>query len=388
MTNKNSKIATRESRLDRRRFLRTAGAASAAGLLAACDNAQSENPPAANGAPAILVQKRNLKMVTSWPKNFPGAGTSAERLALRIGEMTEGQINIRVFGAGELVPALGGFDAVSLGNADIYHGAEYYWQGRSPAFNFFAAVPFGMNAREMLAWMHYEGGQELWDQLSARFNIKPLMAGNTGVQMGGWFRNRINSIDDFRGLRFRIPGLGGEVFQRIGATPVTRPLGELFLALSQGNIDATEWVGPWNDMAAGFHTIIKNYYYPGIHEPGTALSVGFNLDVWESFTATQRAIISTAAAAETTMVYAEYEANNARALETLVNDHGVNVLPFSDEILRTLGEVSAEVLADTAASDPFTAEVFESFTTSMERQQGWNKISEIAYSGARSLLRQ
>ncbi len=370
---------------ERRKFLKLAGATGAAALLAACgDQAGGDNEA---GGPAILNKKRSLKMVTSWPKHFPGAGTGAERLAKRIFELTEGSLDIRVFGAGELVPAFGGFDAVASGKVDFYHGAEYYWQGRSKAFNFFAAVPFGMTATEFAAWIYSDGGQELWDALSAPFNIKPFMAGSTGPQMGGWYRNEINSVKDFEGLRIRMPGLGGEVMERLGATPVTKAGGEIFLALSQGNIDATEWIGPWNDMAFGFHTIVDYYYYPGIHEPGTALGLGINKDLWEELSPSQRSAIENAAAAETIVMRSEYEAQNGRALVTLIEDHGVKLRRFSDEILAEMGRISIEVLADVAAADPTTGQIYESYMASMARTSRWGEISERAFTAARDKLK-
>lgn len=366
----------------RRKFILGASAVATTGLLAACGNASDGNQ---QGSSTVIKAKRKLKMVTTWPKSFPGMGVSADRFAQRINEATDGHIDIEVYGGGELVPALGAFDAVSSGNADVYHGAEYYWQGKSKAFNFFAAVPFGMTADEMSAWIYHDGGQELWDELSAPFNIKPMLAGSTGTQMGGWFKNEIHTKDDFKGLRMRIPGLGGEVISRLGATPVTKSGGEIFLALSQGNIDATEWVGPWNDMAFGFQEIVKNYYYPGFHEPGTSLGIGFNKDIWESFTAAERSIITSAAQAEQCYLLAEYNVQNARALETLVNEHDVKVMPFPDDLLEELGRLSKQVLDEISVEDPLTTRVYESFKASMGRTSKWGDISEQAYLMARKL---
>ena len=237
-----------QARPSRRGLLTGASALAATGLITACGNAEQQS----SGGPAVLKKERSLKMVTTWPKNFPGTGTGVERIAKRIETLSDGRIKVKVFAAGELVGAFGAFDAVSQGRADLYHGAEYYWQGKHPAFNFFTSVPMGMNAAEMNAWLRFGGGQELWDELSAQYNIKAFAAGNTGVQMGGWFNREVNKLQDFEGLRMRIPGLGGEVMRRLGATPVTKSGGEIFQALSQGNLDATEWIGPWNDLAFGF----------------------------------------------------------------------------------------------------------------------------------------
>ncbi len=383
MTNKATKSAstsTGKTNVNRRNILRGAGIASAAALVAACDTGTSPK-----GAPALLGKKRQLKMVTSWPKNFPGMGTGAERLAKRIETLSDNQIKVKVYAAGELVGGLECFDAVSSGKADMYHAAEYYWQGKSSAFNFFAAVPMGMTANEMNAWIRFGGGQALWDELSAKFNIKPFPGGNTGTQMGGWYQKNINSVEDFQGLRIRMPGLGGEVMRRIGATPVTKQGGELFQALSQGNIDATEWIGPWNDLAFGFHTIVKKYYYPGIHEPGTTLSFGTNLDLWQDFSAKERSIFENASMAENEYMYSEFNANNARALDTLVNEHGVELLEFSDEILARLASISAEVVAEAGKADDLSKRIYQSFMEARKGSIRWGAISEQAFMHARSL---
>jgi len=387
MTKKSTKASSPKpqvTRVDRRNLLRGLGAVGAATALAACSDSSNADCAVVDGG-NTLAKKRSLKMVTSWPKNFPGLGTGANRVAARIKEMSGGMIDIKVYAGGELVGALGAFDAVSEGKADMYHSADYYWQGKSQAFNFFAAVPFGMNGHEMSAWIQQGGGQELWDKLSGSFNIKPLMVGNTGVQMGGWYKRDINTLDDFQGLRIRMPGLGGAVMDKLGATPVTKPGSELFQALSQGNIDATEWIGPWNDLAFGFHTIVKNYYYPGIHEPGANLTLGLNLELWDDLSDEEQAIFAAAAAEEHGRSRAEFDAQNARALATLVEEHDVQLKTFSDDILRRMKVVAEEVLTETAKADASTNEIYQSYTSFMKSFKGWNAISEQAYARARDL---
>lgn len=359
------------------------GGAVIAGLIGA-KGLKSSSSAGGGGNPGMAG--RTLRMVTTWPKNFPGPGTGVVRMARRIEAASGGALRIEVYAAGELVPALAAFDAVSSGKADMYHGVEYYWQGRSPAFSFFAAVPMGLTAAEMNAWIRYGGGQELWDRLSARFNVKPLICGNTGVQMGGWFKRPITGLEDFQGLRIRMPGLGGEVMKRLGATPVTKPGGELFQALDQGNIDASEWVGPWNDMAFSFQSILGNYHYPGFHEPGTTLSLGINRALWLDLSPMERTIIEQAAAAETIEMFAEFEHENALALERLLTETKVNVAPFPDPVLKRMAEISEEVLREVAASDPFTNEVYQSFLKARRRGDRWGAISERAYARARSFL--
>ncbi len=336
-------------------------------------------------APAIAQNKRTLKLVTTWPKNLPGLGMAAEYLAKRVTEATDGQLEIRVYAAGELVGAFDVFDAVSSGNADMYHGADYYFQGKSPAYNFFSAVPFGLTANEQNAWIYYGGGQELWDELSATFNIKPFMCANTGVQMGGWFNKEVNTIEDFKGLKIRMPGLGGEVLRRLGASVVSIPGGEIYTSLQQGVIDATEWVGPWNDMVFGFHKIAKYYYWPGFHEPGSSLTLGINLDLWNSLTKSQQVIVQACAAAQNDMTLAEFNANNSSALNTMVNKHKVELRRFSDAVLTRMGTVSGEVMRETGKFDDITRRIYESFLSSRKDSMHWSRISEETFWEARRL---
>ena len=231
------------------------------------------------------------KMVTTWPKNFPVLGTNANYLAKTIEEMSGGRIRIKVYGANELVPAFEAFDAVSRGTVEMGHGAPYYWKGKSETAQFFSAIPFGMTAQEVNGWLYYGGGLALWEELYDRFNLVPMATGNTGVQMAGWFRKDINSVDDLQGLKMRIPGLGGEVLSRAGGTPVSMPGGEIFTSLQSGAIDATEWIGPYNDLAFGLYKAAKNYYYPGWHEPGSTLETFVNKQTFESLPKDLQAIV-------------------------------------------------------------------------------------------------
>jgi TRAP-type mannitol/chloroaromatic compound transport system substrate-binding protein len=227
----------------RRNFLAAAGAVTAAASSFA--------------APAIAQGAREIKLVTSWPKDLPGLGTSAARLAKLITDTSGGRLQVEMFPAGDMVAPFEVFDAVSAGIVEMYHSAEYYWENRSPAFNFFASVPFGLTASEMNSWIYRGGGQALWDELSAAYDIKPMLASNTGVQMGGWFAKPVTSIESYKELRYRMPGLGGEVLRRLGAVVVNLPGGEIVRALQSGAIDASEWVGPWNDLELGLHNATK-----------------------------------------------------------------------------------------------------------------------------------
>jgi len=359
--------------MDRRTVIKggaAAGAAAAASTLA---------------SPAIAQRRRRLKMVTTWPPNFPGLGTAANDVARFISEATDGELDIRVYAAGELVPAFESFDAVSTGAADLYHGADYYWQGKHPAFAFFTSVPFGLNAAEMNAWLYHQGGQELWDELSAGFNVKPFGCSNTGVQMGGWYRREINSVDDFNGLKIRMPGLGGEVMRRLGAAAVALPGGEIFQALQTGAIDATEWVGPWNDLAFGFYRVAPYYYGPGFHEPGALLSMGMNLDVWNELSPAHQRIVKMAAAATTDRSLAEFNARNAGAMRELVDDHGVQMRKFPDDVMIAIGNASGEVLREVATHDELTMRVYQSFLEARRNGMIWGEWSEEGFAAARRL---
>lgn len=339
------------------------------------------------GAPAVHAaeKKYRWKMVTTWPKNFPGLGTGANTLAKYITEMSGERIKVKVYGAGELVPAFECFDAVSRGTAEMGHGAAYYWKGKTEAAQFFAAVPFGLNALEMAGWIYHGGGQELWDELYGNFGLKAFAAGNTGVQMGGWFNREINTVDDYKGLKMRMPGLGGEVIRRAGATPVSLPGGEIFTSLQSGAIDATEWVGPFNDLAFGFYKAAKYYYWPGWHEPGTVLECFVNKKAYEALPKDLQLIVDNAMRAAYQDMLAEFTSKNNSSLMELVNKHGVKLKRFSDDVLLKMGQLSQEVVEEIAAKDPMSAKVYKSFNQYRKQSINWDKIGESGYSLARSL---
>ena len=242
-------------------------------------------------------QHYQWKMITTWPKNFPGLGMAAENFAELVKVMSDGRLTVHVYGAGEIVPAMEVFDAVSQGVVDAGHGAAYYWKGKVPSSVFFTSVPFGLNAQEMNGWLHYGGGLELWQEAYAPHNLVPMAGGSTGVQMAGWFNKEINSIKDLKGLKMRIPGLAGEVFAAAGGTAVTIPGGELYTSMQTGVIDALEWVGPYNDQVLGFHEVAKYYYYPGWHEPGSILEFVVNKGSLEALPEDLQAIVRTASRA-------------------------------------------------------------------------------------------
>lgn len=356
--------------------------------LTACGQ-QASSPNTANGASAAsepATTNFRWKLVTTWPKNYPGLGTAPEQFATLVERMSSGRLKIKVYGDGQLVPAMEVFDAVSRGTTEMGHGAAYYWKGKIPASVFFTAVPFGLNAQEMNAWLYHGGGMELWRETYKPFNLIPMAGGNTGVQMAGWFNREINSVADLKGLKMRIPGLGGEVITRVGGEAVTIPGSELYTALQTGVIDATEWVGPYNDQAFGFHQIAKYYYYPGWHETGSSLEFIINAEAWNTLPEDLQAIVEVAARAVNQDMLDEYTARNNASLVQLVDEHGVQVRRLPDDVLTELHRASAEVLTELAASDALAQRAYDSQQTFLSQVSEYHKISEEAYYQTRRLL--
>ena len=341
---------------------------------------------AAGTGQAASQEEFHWKVVTTWPKNFPGLGSAAENFARWVGEMSGGRMTVRVYGAGEIVPAFEIFDAVSQGVVDAGHGAAYYWKGKVPSSVFFTSVPFGLNAQEMNGWLHYGGGLELWQEAYAPFNIVPMAGGNTGVQMAGWFNREINTVEDIKGLKMRIPGLAGEVFAEAGGTAVRISGGELYTSLQTGVIDATEWVGPYNDLALGFHEVAKYYYYPGWHESGSTLEFIVNKDSLEALPGDLQAIVRYASRAANQDMLDEYTARNNAALRELVDTHGVQLRRLPDEVLKALWEGSQRAMAGLVAKDPMAAKVYESYREFYDNVRAYHHISEQAYINARDLV--
>jgi len=355
--------------MKRRHFIK---AAATSGLLTSVSlTGQSAN--------AGSTEKIKWKMITTWPKNFPGLGTGANKLAELITEMSGGRLKVKVYGAKELVPAFEVFDAVSRGTAQIGHGAAYYWKGKTQASQFFAAVPFGLTAQEMNGWLYHGGGMELWQETYASFGLVPAAAGNTGVQMAGWFNKEIKTIADLKGLKMRIPGLGGEVLKRAGGTPVNLPGGEIFTSLKTGAIDATEWVGPYNDLAFGLHKAAKFYYYPGWHEPGTTLEALINKKALQALPDDLQSIVLNACKIANQSMISEYTTRNQQALETLVTKHKVKLLKLPDEVLNKLQNLSDDVISEVAQADAMAQKVFKSFKAYRNQVKKWSDISELAY---------
>ena len=376
--------------MDRRKFVSALGLGLGAAALAGCGQNESENKPAAGGdnAPAKAADNevREWKLVTAWAKNYPGLGTGANRFAERVTAMSGGRLTIKVHGAGELVPAMGVFDAVRDGSAEMGHSASYYWKGKHPATPFFTAVPFGLTAQELNSWVNFGGGQELWDELYGEFGIKPLPCGNSGTQMAGWFRKEINSLEDIKGLKIRAPGLAGEVMQRIGATPVQMPGGEVFTSMQTGALDAADWVGPYNDLTFGLHKVAKYYYYPGWQEPGAMLEMMINKEKWDALPEDLQAIVKNAAEAENQHIYDEFTARNAEALKQLVNEHGVELRRLPDEVLEALEKTSQEAVEDLVAGNDQARRIYESYRDFRDSVMPYIAVAEQSALNVRSTV--
>ncbi len=363
--------------MKRKEFIRNGLLAglTAGALVQGCTPEEAES-----SAPAILTQKKlKWKMVTTWPPNFPILGEGCLLLAQWINEMSGGRLTIDVYGGGELVPALQVFEAVSSGAVEMGHGSSYYWAGIQPALQFFASVPFGMNAQQMTAWLQSGGGQELWEELYARYNIQPFFSGNTGAQMGGWFNRRIASIDDFRGLKMRMPGLGGKILEKAGATVVLSPGGELYTNLERGVIDATEWIGPYHDYLMGFHKIAKYYYSPGWHESGTVLETMVNKRDYEALPDDLKAIVRAANYRLNTWILSELEANNYVYIDKIQEESSAEILIFPDEVITQLKSMAMAMYDQMIAKDEWTKRVFESFWSFKKNMSRWSEWSEKVF---------
>ena len=349
-------------------------------LIAGCSNDMDSTIETSTD----IEETFNWRLVTSWPKNYPGLGMAPERIADLVEEMSDGQMKITVYGAEEQVPAFGVFDAVSSGSHQMGHSGGYFWKGKVPAAQFFTSVPFGLTADEINAWVNRGGGLELWREIYAPFNIYPIPAGNTGTQMFGWFNKEINSLEDIKGLKMRIPGIGGEVLKEAGGIPVTLPGGELFTALQTGVIDATEWVGPYNDLTFGFHQAAKYYYYPGWHEPGPMLELLINMDAWNSLPKHLQVIIETASKAVNQDMLDEYLAKNNQALTELVKVHGVELRRLPDDVIEEFRMISDQILEELAQEDETIAKVYNSYKSFKKDVSEYHKISEDAFIEARN----
>ncbi|MGB1536165.1 MAG: TRAP transporter substrate-binding protein [Pseudomonadales bacterium] len=332
------------------------------------------------------AQTYQWRLVTTWPKNLPGLGMAPEKIADRIRVMSDGRLDIKVYGAGEVVPALETFEAVSQGTVQMGHGAAYYWRGSVPIAQFFTAVPFGLSAQEMNGWLLHGGGMALWEELYAQYNLVPVVGGNTGVQMAGWFNKEINTLADLQGVKMRIPGFGGEVFEAAGGTAVNIPAGEIFTSLQTGVIDAAEWVGPFNDLVLGFHQVAKYYYYPGWQEPGPTLELIVNKEAFDALPSDLQEIVRSASQAVNSDVLSEYTARNNRALKEMVEQHAVEVRRLPDDVLAQLKKISDQRVAALVGDDPLNQRIYESYQGYRSSVMDYNELSERAFLNVRAEL--
>ena len=339
---------------------------------------------AALATPAVAQGTKTLTIVSTWPRDFPGLGLSAQRLAARIDQLSEGRIKTEYFAAGERVGAFDVFDEVASGNSQAYIAADYYWTGKHPGFAYFTAVPFGMTTPEWNAWIKFAGGQELWDELSGEFGLKALTCGATGAQAGGWFNKEIESADDLQGLKMRIPGLGGNVMSKLGVSTVSLPGGQIYENLVSGAIEATEWVGPYNDYFMKFYEAAKFYYTGGMHEPGGGLAFGMNAEWWGSLTDWEKAVIEAACNEEHAAQPEEASANNGAYLARLVNDHGVQTRAFNEDVWDAFGEAAVEVFEETRDHSALATKIDDDFQAKLREIGGWRAVAEVEFSNQRN----
>jgi len=337
--------------MERRKFLKGAALAGAGSMALA--------------APAVAQGTKEMNIVSTWPRDFPGLGTSAQRLAANIEKLSQGAIKVNYFASGERVKAFDSFDEVASGNSQAYIAAEYYWLGKDPAFAYFTAVPFGMTYDEWNAWIFFGDGQKLWDKVSDSFGLKAFAAGATGTQAGGWFNKEINSPEDFKGLKMRIPGLGGTVMSKLGVSTISLPGGQIYQNLVSGAIDATEWVGPFNDYFMKFYEVTKYYYTSGMHEPNANLALSLNKSWYSALSDWEKAVIEAASLMENELMFSEMQAKNGLYLKKLVDEHGVVVRSYNDDIWDAFGVAAAEVFTETRAKSSLAAEVDDAFQAKM-----------------------
>lgn len=352
--------------MERRSFLKQAGTGVATGA-------------AITAAPFVHAQSSlptvNWRLASSFPKSLDTIYGGAEVIAKRVAAATGGKFNIKVFAGGEIVPPFSVVDAVQKGTVECSHTAPYYFFGKDPTFAFACAVPFGMTARQQNAWMYHGGGMALMREFLKDYNIVNFPAGNTGAQMGGWFRKEVNSVADLKGLKIRIGGFGGAVLSKLGVVPQQIPGGDIYPSLEKGTIDAAEWVGPYDDEKLGFFKVAKNYMYPGWWEGGTEIDFFVNDKAWEALPAEYKAILEAACYEANVDMTAKYDAANPQALKRLIAQ-GIKLMPFSNDILVASYKAATEVFEETAEKNPRFKKVYESYRKFREDQVQWLAVAE------------
>ena len=336
--------------------------------------------------PALSAKTRKWRLITTWPKNLPGLGTGAQYFADQVTKCTGGRLTVKLYASGEVVPAFESIDAVASGTVEMGHGAPYYWKGKAPASQFVSNIPYGFTALEYNAWYHYGGGSALCDELYRdQLGCKFLVCGNTGPQHGGWSKRPIKTLDDYKGLKMRMPGIPAEVLTRMGATVVNLPGSEVAAALAAGTIDAVEWNNPYGEAAMGFWRYAKYYLTPGWHEPGTGLELFINAKEWDNLEDDLKAIVEQCAYATNQVMLCEFQARSGPILKSFLEDKGVILNTLSDEILTKLGNVTGEVLSELAAADKMSAKVLKSMLAFRSQQMKYTTISDGDFIRARNL---
>lgn len=354
--------------MGRRKFLEGSAAAAVTGVAAGA--------AALGAAPAALAQTGvKWRMSTMWPKSLDSLHGSAEALGKRVTSLSGGNFELRVTAAGELVPPPGVFDAVSAGTIECGHVLSSFFVGKNPAFAFDAGLAFGLNMRQQNAWMYYGGGLELMREVFKPYGIVPIPCGNVGVQMGGWYRKEINSVEDLKGLRFRIGGLGGSILSKLGVVPQQIPGGEIYAALERGTIDATEFVGPYDDERFGFQKVAKYYYTPGWWEGSAQITLLVNLKAWEALSKTQQELLDSACAEQMTLMIAKYDAKNPEALKRLIGG-GAQVRAFPRAVMDACHKATEETMQELANKSPEFKRLLESWTKFRDEQNAWFKVAE------------
>ncbi len=356
--------------MERRQFLKAGAVGVTAGALA---------------SPAIAQDKRQWKMVTAWPKNLPGPGVAAQMLADRITTLSGGRIEVKLFASGELVPGRGVFDAVGEGTAELYHAVPAYWGSKSKGILLFGSQPFGLRADEQFGWMHHGGGQALYDEMYGRFGIKPFLCGNSGPQWGGWFRDEINSAQDLKGLKFRTTGLASEMATKLGMAAEAMSGPAMFQALQTGALDAGEFIGPWTDSALGYYQIAKNYYWPGVGEPSSAEECGVNQAKFDELPDDLKQVVTLACESLYNPVWTEYTTKHAIALQSMVQEHGVQVKMFPEDVISAMGAAAKEVIEELRQDDDeLVRRIAESFVTYRDSVGGYMTFADNGQMNARA----
>ncbi|MFA7500213.1 MAG: TRAP transporter substrate-binding protein DctP [Sulfurimonas sp.] len=369
--------------MNRRDFLTTATTASASIILVGCNDGAREaidysKHPTKKESDAKRVninrnKKTTIKLATSWPASFPIMGVGVERLAKRLSDISGGSLDVKIYPKNVLIPDLAVFDACSSGQIDAFHSGPYYWKGKNSTFSLFSGIPFGFTAEEINSWMLFGGGMELWREQYAKYNLHPLMGGNTNIQMGGWFREEIKSLSDMQGLEMRIPGLGGEVFSKMGVNSVLLPAGEIYTSLERGVIDATEWVGPALDIKMGFYKVAP-HYYSGWHEPGSILELTFNKQFWSKLAYEHQSMIEVASSEMNSNMTYEFHSENIKAFKNL-KELNISLHQFPKDVIDAGKRALKEVILELSEKNSDFRRVYDSIDNYLALSKEWSSAS-------------